>query len=229
MSTTLKHLALIPDGNRRWAKSVNRGVLDGHRVVVDKVFPELVSEALALKLPYFTIWGFSTENWRRSPMEIEGILTLVKMFLTDFAMRLKSQGVRLNFIGRRNNLPADLNKLIDQALATTAAGTAMTLTIAYNYGGRDEIVRAANALLQEQVSEITLANLSQALDTGMTNLPDPDLIIRTGGEQRLSGFMSWQAAYSELYFSAKMMPEWTRQDLRLAVADYANRQRRFGK
>ena len=162
-------------------------------------------------------------------MEIEGILTLVKMFLTDFSLRLKSQGVRLNFIGRRNNLPADLNKLIDQALATTATGTAMTLTIAYNYGGRDEIVRAANALLQEQVSEITLANLSQALDTGMTNLPDPDLIIRTGGEQRLSGFMSWQAAYSELYFSAKMMPEWTRQDLRLAVAEYANRQRRFGK
>lgn len=228
-TSPLKHLALIPDGNRRWAKANHLPILAGHRQVIDKVFPALVEEVLNLEIPFFTIWGFSTENWGRASNEVTGIMALVKEFLADFSQKLKEKSVHLNFIGRKDNLSADLKQAIDNALAMTKDGKKLTLTIAFNYGGRDEIIRTANRLARENKYPIDEAGFASALDTGKLTIPDPDLIIRTGGERRLSGFMSWQATYSELYFSDKYMPDWQAEDLRQAVADFHSRQRRFGK
>lgn len=228
-NTQLKHLALIPDGNRRWAKAHHLPILAGHRQVVDKVFPALVEEVLNLGIPFFTIWGFSTENWGRASSEVTGIMALVKEFLADFSKKLQEKNVRLNFIGRQDNLSEDLKQAINSALEMTQNGKKLVLTIAFNYGGRDEIIRAANRLTSEGKYPIDEATFAQALDTGSFPLPDPDLIVRTGGEKRLSGFMSWQTTYSELYFTDKYMPDWQSEDLRLAVAEFRSRQRRFGK
>lgn len=224
------HVALIPDGNRRWAKSHNLPTLMGHRQVMEKVFPTLVTQALNSGLKYFTIWGFSTENWHRSEDEVNGLFTLGKLFFQNYGQKFKEQGIRLVVIGRRDNISAEFNQIIEHWQEATESNTKMQLTIAFNYGGRDEIVRAINKILAQgnvhEVGEDTFANY---LDTSVTDMPDPDLIIRTSGEQRLSGFMSWQSAYSELYFSQKTMPDWTADDLLAALADYAHRERRYGK
>jgi undecaprenyl diphosphate synthase len=225
----LKHVALIPDGNRRWAKAQNLSPLQGHQQVMEKVFPALVDEALALHLPYFTIWGFSTENWQRSQEEVNGLLKLFKLFFTKHGRSLHQKGVRLNFIGRRDNLSPDLLKIIEHWSEITEVNEKLVLTLAGNYGGRDEIIRAVNKILQtNDIRQIGEKTLAQYLDTSVFDLPDPDLIIRTSGEQRLSGFMSWQSAYSELYFSPKLMPDWTGADLRTAIDDFNQRQRRYG-
>jgi undecaprenyl diphosphate synthase len=223
------HVALIPDGNRRWAKAHGKNILTGHRQVMEKVLPAIIQKSLELQIPYFTIWGFSTENWQRAEDEVTGLTSLFKLFLQKHGQWLHDLGVRLNFIGRRDNLDPEILKIIEQWLEITEKNEHQVLTIAYNYGGRDEIVRAINKILaQGDVHELGEAGFANYLDTSTMDIPDPDLIIRTSGEQRLSGFMSWQAAYSELYFSDKMMPEWTGDDLAAAVADYSARQRRFG-
>lgn len=227
---SLKHLALIPDGNRRWAKAQGLPALMGHKRVVEKVFPELVETVLTLKIPYFTIWGFSTENWQRSDEEVDGLFQLGKMFLEGYGEKLHSQGVKITIIGRRDNISAEFNQLIEKWEEKTENNQALQLIIAFNYGGRDEIVRAVNKILARgKIKEVGEKSFSDYLDTSITDIPDPDLVIRTSGEQRLSGFMSWQSAYSELYFSAKTMPEWTKKDLLIALDDYQERERRYGK
>jgi undecaprenyl diphosphate synthase len=230
MTPPLKHLALIPDGNRRWAKAHGLPVLEGHRRVMEKVFPTLITKAQELGLPYFTIWGFSTENWQRSQEEVSGLMSLFKLFFEQHGQKLKRDGVRLLFIGRRDNLDPELIEIINRWSELTKTNTKLNLTIAGNYGGRDEIVRAVNTILERgEYSEIGEATLAAHLDTSIFDLPDPDLIIRTSGEKRLSGFMSWQSAYSELYFSDKFMPDWTGDDLAAAVTDFTSRTRRYGK
>ena len=215
--TLPQHIALIP-------------AIAGHKEVVEKVFPKIVKKALEIGIPYFTIWGFSTENWQRSPEEVQGLLTLFNLFFDQYGQKLNEQNVRIVCIGRRDNLQKELLKKITTWEEKTKNNTKMQLTIAFNYGGRDEIVRAINKILaQSTIKEISDQDFSQYLDTAVTALPDPDLIIRTSGEERLSGFMSWQAAYSELYFSPKTMPEWTEADLEEALVDFQHRQRRYGK
>jgi undecaprenyl diphosphate synthase len=227
---TISHLALIPDGNRRWAKAHHLPALQGHTRVVETVLPNLVTEVIALKIPYFTIWGFSTENWQRSQQEIVGLFQLLKLFLSHHGPKLHQDGVRLIFIGRRDNLEPDISQLIEYWSEVTENNQTLTLTIAFNYGGRDEIIRSVNRLLRQgDVSEVGESSFSQYLDTAIYHLPDPDLIIRTGGEKRLSGFMSWQAAYCELCFDDKLMPDWTAADLKRTLDDYYSRTRRFGK
>jgi undecaprenyl diphosphate synthase len=222
--TKLKHVALIPDGNRRWAKAKGLPILEGHRRVMEQVFPTLIDEALALHLPYLTIWGFSTENWQRGEEEVDGLMKLFRLFFEHHGVSLKKKGVRLTFIGRRDNLSPELNEIIERWSEETEGNNQLVLTIAGNYGGRDELVRAVNKILQtESGREVGEETLAAYLDTSIFNIPDPDLIIRTSGEQRLSGFMSWQSAYSELYFSEKLMPDWTRADLREAVDDFYRR------
>jgi undecaprenyl diphosphate synthase len=230
MTNTLRHLALIPDGNRRWAKAHKLPILAGHRRVVEQVLPQLVRKCLSLHIPYFTIWGFSTENWRRSSSEVSGILELFHLFCTKFGATLNDEGVRITFIGRRDNLDPQLAHIIEHWTEATKHNERLVLTIAFNYGGRDEILRAVNTIIsRRELSEVGASNFAHYLDTTVADQPDPDLIIRTGGEKRLSGFMSWQSAYSELYFSDKYMPDWTDEDLQAAVDDYYARQRRYGQ
>ena len=230
MSEKLRHIAIIPDGNRRWARAHGLPVLAGHQKVVSDVFPALVKKTISLAIPYLTLWVFSTENWHRDEAEVQGLMTLFEGFYDRFGRQLQEAGVRVSFIGRRDNLPDNLQTQISKWTAATSQNDRLTLTIALNYGGRDEIVRAINKLLaSREYSEIGEQTLSRYLDTSTLDLPDPDLIIRSGGEQRLSGFMSWQAAYSELYFADKYMPEFGPDDLQAAVDDFYSRQRRFGK
>jgi undecaprenyl diphosphate synthase len=157
------------------------------------------------------------------------LLNLFKLFFQKHGEWLNSLGVRLNFIGRRDNLDIEILRIIEEWTEATESNEQMILTIAGNYGGRDEIVRAINRILaQGDVHEIGEQGFGAYLDTSVMDIPDPDLIIRTSGEQRLSGFMSWQSAYSELYFSDKLMPDWTGDDLVVAMTAYSERQRRFG-
>ncbi|MBQ6154742.1 di-trans,poly-cis-decaprenylcistransferase [bacterium] len=230
MTKTLKHIAIIPDGNRRWARAQGLSVLSGHKKVVDEVFPKLVEKAVELGIECLTLWVFSTENWGRDHDEVEGLMKLFVQFCDRASKELSKQGIRVSFIGRRDNLPEELQKKMTELISSTNQNNKMLVNIALNYGGRDEIVRAVNKILDRgEYSEIGEQTLSDYLDTSTLDLPDPDLIIRPGGEKRLSGFMSWQAAYSELYFSDKMMPEFGPDDLQAAVDDFYSRQRRFGK
>ncbi|MBQ6435941.1 di-trans,poly-cis-decaprenylcistransferase [bacterium] len=230
MTKTLKHIAIIPDGNRRWARAQGLSVLSGHKKVVDEVFPKLVEKAVELGIECLTLWVFSTENWGRDHDEVEGLMKLFVQFCDRANKELNKQGIRVSFIGRRDNLPEELQKKMTELISSTNQNNKMLVNIALNYGGRDEIVRAVNKILERgEYSEIGEQTLSDYLDTSTLDLPDPDLIIRPGGEKRLSGFMSWQAAYSELYFSDKMMPEFGPDDLQAAVDDFYSRQRRFGK
>ena len=230
MTKTLKHIAIIPDGHRRWARAQGLSVLSGHKKVVDEVFPKLVEKAVELGIECLTLWVFSTENWGRDHDEVEGLMKLFVQFCDRASKELSKQGIRVSFIGRRDNLPEELQKKMTELISSTNQNNKMLVNIALNYGGRDEIVRAVNKILERgEYSEIGEQTLSDYLDTSTLDLPDPDLIIRPGGEKRLSGFMSWQAAYSELYFSDKMMPEFGPDDLQAAVDDFYSRQRRFGK
>ena len=230
MANTLKHIALIPDGNRRWAKSKGLPVLAGHREVVEKTFPELVAKALELNIKYFTIWGFSTENWNRDNQEVDGLFKIFDLFFEKHGQKLLADGVRISFIGNLDTLDESFRQKISRWLNLTEANDKMILTIAFNYGGRDDIVRGINKVLANQeLTEVGESNFPDYLDTSILDIPDPDLIIRPGGEQRLSGFMSWQSAYSELYFDEKLMPDWHAADLQKAVDEFNSRQRRFGK
>ncbi len=230
MNQKLQHLALIPDGDRRWAKAHNLSVLAGHRQVLEKVFPDLIKKALILEIPFFTIWGFSTENWQRNQAEVEGLFKLFDLFFNQYGETLHQQGVKIVHLGRTDDLAPRFTKVINKWSEVTRDNQKLQLNIAFNYGGRDEIVRAVNQFFaQPGKSSLTEETLAQFLDTHKNNIPDPDLIIRTSGEKRLSGLFSWQSAYSELYFIDKQMPDWSGEDLELAVQDYYHRQRRYGK
>ncbi|MBQ6438102.1 di-trans,poly-cis-decaprenylcistransferase [bacterium] len=230
MTKTLQHIALIPDGNRRWARAHGLPILTGHAQVTDHVIPDLVRTCIQQEIPYFTVWAFSTENWGRDQAEVTGLMDLFAGLYDKFAARIAAQNVRVTFIGRRDNLSPALQDMIARWTEDTKLHTGLTFTIALNYGGHDDILRAVNKIIAEKrLSEIGDRTLRDYLDTSVNDLPDPDLIIRPGGEKRLSGFMSWQGAYSELYFSDKMMPDFGPDDLRAAIADFHDRQRRFGK
>ncbi len=230
MAEKLRHIAIIPDGNRRWARQKGLPVYAGHQKVVRDVFPALVEKALELKLDYLTLWCFSTENWDRDQAEVDALLKLFDTFYDLFAAKIAQHGVRLTHLGRRDNLPEHLQQGIARWLADTCNNNRLTVNIAFNYGGRDDILRAVNKILERGAYyEIGAQTLADHLDTSINDIPDPDLIIRPGGEKRLSGFMSWQSAYSELYFDDKMMPDFGPEDLQRAVDDFYSRQRRFGK
>lgn len=227
-----QHVAIIPDGNRRWARSQGKPVISGHERAINKTFPDLVNRGLELGIPYMTFWFFSTENWQRSPEEVQGLMTL---FRTQLALRideLAKKDVRFKVIGRLEDFDDDIQKKMRELIERTKDKKKMTLTWALSYGGRDEILRAVNKIWQKRGEksapcEISLAELEANLDT--VGLPDPDLIIRTSNEQRLSGFMPWQSVYSEFYFAQKNFPEFSVVDFNEALTDYSNRGRRFGK
>jgi undecaprenyl diphosphate synthase len=224
-----QHVAIIMDGNRRWAKKRGLPILAGHRQVVNKVLKSLISHAKKLGVKYLTLWAFSTENWQRDKKEVLGLLSLFRDVLKTKIEEANKEGIRLNVIGDISDFPKDIQEGIKKGIAATAQNQEITVNFALNYGGRDEIIRA---IKKYQVSSIkyqvlTEETFAKFLDTA--GMPEPDLIIRTGGEMRLSGFMSWQSAYSELYFTKTLMPDFTPKELDKAIAEFQKRQRRFGK
>ena len=226
-----EHVAIIMDGNGRWATSRGWPRLVGHRRGAERV-REIVRACPDLGIRWLTIYAFSTENWKRSTEEVLGLMAIFARYIEREADRLSVEGVRLRFIGDRTRLDPKLQKMMAGIEARTAHGTRLNLTVAINYGGRDEIARtlraiardvAAGVLAPEAVDE---ALISARLDTG--GLPDPDLVIRTSGETRTSNFLPWQAAYAEYEFTSTLWPDFSAQELASIVGAFGNRERRFG-
>ena len=227
----LKHIAIIMDGNGRWAKKRGLPRSAGHKRGVETV-KEIVSAAIDFQLPYLTLFSFSSENWSRPKPEIDELMRLMKSFLESEQEELNKSNVRVKMIGAPLDQNTEIYTLIKNAEDSTAANTGLQLTVAFNYGGRDEIVRAAKKLSQsvktgaiapEDINEQTF---ERALDT--TGLPDPDLLIRTSGEYRISNFLLWQLAYAEFVFLECNWPDFNREKLEAAIEDYSARDRRFG-
>ncbi len=234
LSRVPKHIAIIMDGNRRWARSHKLKVFKGHEKVAKEVIQELVDRCLELNIEYLTLWAFSTENWKRDDKEVGAILDLLREMFVDAKEALEGRGVKINTIGNLSKFPKDIQEGIERWKKETKDKNELTVTFALNYGGHDELVRAVRSLVRNlskngelDVQKITPQKIEEYLDTG--DLPRLDLIIRPGGEQRLSGFMSWQSAYAELYFSDILMPDFGPAELDKALEEYADRERRFGQ
>jgi len=226
-----RHVAIIMDGNGRWAQARGLPRVAGHRQGADAVRRTLVA-AGELGIPYLTLFGFSSENWKRPPEEIEALMGLLRHSLRSEIAELHRHGVRLRVIGDLDRLAGDIAAMIRNAETLTRDNDRMNLTIALSYGGRAEIVAAARAIATEVIQgKLTLdaideAAISRHLFT--SGLPEPDLLIRTSGEQRISNFLLWQCAYAELVFTKTLWPDFGRADLEQAVADYGGRERRYG-
>lgn len=238
------HLAIIVDGNRRWAKEKGLPTIKGHQKAANETIELLVYHCLNLGIPYLTFWVWSTENWKRGKRFAHAIFKILRLGLKKNMDKYISDGIRLNTIGDLSKIPQDLRQEIEKWKEKSKNNKKLVVTIALNYGGRDEIIRAINKLLKKpgfpaictphkcggkinRVFKLTEKEFEKYLDTA--GMPDPDLIIRTGGEQRLSGFMLWQAEYAEFYFTKTYFPDFTPQRLDKALKDYSQRQRRFGK
>ena len=222
------HVAVIMDGNGRWASSNGLPRILGHRAGLDNIERVIISFRDA-GIKYATFYTFSTENWSRPEEEVEGLIELLYDSLTKNIKFLTEEGIRLIHLGRTENLPVHVVKLIDQTTQSTRNNDGITVSIAFDYGGRYEILRAVKLLIQNglAVEEITEKVFSSNLYTN--ELPDPDLIIRTGGETRLSNFLIWQAAYAEFYTTAVLWPDFGPSDIDVAISEYKARDRRFGK
>ncbi len=224
------HVAFIVDGNRRWARQRGLPEVAGHKKVVNEVFEKLVEHAVKKGIPYLTFWVFSTENWKRGERFTKFFFALLKRGLEKNARDCARKGYRMKTIGDLTKLPKTLRKMLEDWQEKTKNNRKITITIAINYGGRDEILRAierAKSRIKNQESRITKEEFEKYLDTA--GMPDPDLIIRPGGEHRLSGFLLWQSEYSELYFSEVLFPDFDVAEFEKALQWFASRERRFGK
>ncbi|KCZ94374.1 isoprenyl transferase [Hyphomonas johnsonii] len=227
----LDHIAIIMDGNGRWAKARGLPRAAGHERGVEAL-RRTVEAAGELGIRYLTVFSFSTENWRRPAAEVNALFGLLKSYVHRDLSRLKQEGVRIRVIGQRTGLPDDVAALVEKAEQETALNNEFFLTIAFNYGGREEIARAARRMAEAvqagtlSADAITEETVGRYLDTA--SLPDPDLLIRTSGEYRLSNFLLWQSAYSELIFADVLWPDFDRSCLESAIAMYHERERRFG-
>ena len=226
-----RHVAIIMDGNGRWAKARHLPRVAGHRKGIEAV-RRTVEAAPPLGIEVLTLYAFSSENWRRPADEVSDLMGLLNHYLRTEIAELHANGIRVRFIGQYRALSPDLVELLDHAEALTSGNRRMTLVIALNYGGQDEIVRVARALAEQvaagalAASAIEAVHINALLDTG--DLPPPDLVIRTSGEQRLSNFLLWQAAYAELVFMEQLWPDFDAASLAQAVAAFGARERRYG-
>lgn len=230
MTKIPKHVAIIMDGNRRWAKKQGLSAVGGHNYVVDNVIEPIIEHCGDLGIEYLTLWAFSTENWKRDPVELSGIMALFKRGIMEKIGGLIKNGARLRMIGDLTKFSPDLQDGMQKAMENSKNNTRINVTFALNYGGRDEIVRAVNKLVSDRKNDelpIKDSDLEKYLDT--YGMPDPDLIIRTGGDERMSGFLMWQSAYSEFYFTNTLMPDLNIDKFDEAIEEYQKRQRRFGK
>lgn len=226
-----KHIAIIMDGNGRWASEHSMPRLYGHQKGRDAL-KRVIEVALEVGIPYLTVWAFSTENWRRPQDEVMGLMNLLRHTLQKNLAELHQQNIRLKVIGLRDRIPKDLQDLIDHAISLTAQNTALTLSVAFNYGGRADLTQAVQALAAKvQAGKMTPQEITEELISQHTlthDLPDPDLIIRTGCVQRLSNFMMWQASYSELVFCNVNWPAFSKKDFMDAIEEYQKCDRKFG-
>jgi len=220
----IAHLAIIMDGNRRWAKKRGLPIRLGHAEGV-KALDRTAKACKRLGIHRVTVFGFSTENWGRSKGEVSALVKLLEKTVREYADKMDKEQVGLKVIGRPKDFPKSLQSALDRAVNKLKHYRHDLLTIALSYGGRDELLRAAQKAARS--GRIDEKSFSASLDTA--GLPDPDLIIRTGGQMRLSNFLPWQGAYSELYFTKTLWPDFGESDLRSALRDYAKRQRNFGK
>ena len=227
----VNHLAIIMDGNGRWATNRGWARLVGHRKGAERV-REIVKAAPDLGIKWLTLYAFSTENWKRSTEEVLGLMAIFARYIEREADRLAKAGVRMRFIGDRSRLDPKLQRLMAGIEARTAGLDRLNLTVAVNYGGRDEIVRAVRKIAEAAAQgildprHVSEAAFAERLDTG--GLPDPDLVIRTSGETRTSNVLPWQAAYAEYEFTETLWPDFGPEELAAIVQRYSNRERRFG-
>lgn len=225
VSSLPRHIAIIMDGNGRWANARGLPRADGHRAGASAV-RTTVEECRKLAIPFLTLYAFSSENWKRPKTEITSLFRLLLEFLAIETPRMQQQGISLHLLGDIDGLPPAQRAALNHSMAKTAGGTAMSLNLAINYGARAEIIRAARSLAKQDPEDIDENTFAAQLYTA--GQPDPDLLIRTSGELRLSNFLLWQCAYSELYFTPTLWPDFNVEELHLALQAYAKRQRRFG-
>ncbi len=225
------HIAIIMDGNGRWAAQRGLPRIAGHRAGVDAV-RSVVEECARLQIPYLTLFAFSTENWRRPKEEVGALMVLLDQFLKRELSTLMKNNVRLNTIGQPGDLPENVQRTLEDVTGKSSSNTGLTLTLALSYSGRDDIIQAVYRIA-EDVSDGTLEPGSMDADTfssylSTSDIPDPDLLIRTSGEMRISNFLLWQIAYSEFYVTEKLWPDFTDADLWEAIEVFQKRERRFG-
>jgi undecaprenyl diphosphate synthase len=222
------HIAIIMDGNRRWARARGASELEGHAAGVEAI-REVLRHAVRRGIPVLTLYAFSRENWARTDEEVVGLFGLLEEAIRSETAELRSQGVQVRLLGRLDELPPATRASIESALSATAEGNRLVLNVAFNYAGRTELVDAVRRIARAgiQAEDIDEATISSALYT--SGLPDPDLVIRTGGEHRLSNFLIWQSAYAELLTSETLWPDFGPEDLDAALAEFASRTRRFGR
>lgn len=223
---SLKHIAIIMDGNGRWAKKRHLPRLLGHRAGV-KAVERTVRAAADFGIPYLSLYAFSTENWKRPKTEVKGLMSLFRYYINKKVQELVKEDVRLRFAGRTKELPKDIQEIIHEAENETEKGQRLQLIVCLNYGGRQEIVDAVQKLLKDGYKgEVTEETIRSHLY--LPDLPDPDLIIRTSGEYRLSNFWLWEGSYSEFYFSSLLWPDFNKEALQEAILSYEKRDRRYG-
>lgn len=222
---SLKHLGIIADGNRRWAKENNLPKIEGHKQGL-KAIEELVGAAAMAGVPYISFYVFSTENWGREESEVNYIMKLAETKILKMAEKMAANNIKLLILGTRGKVNPTLTSLAEKAEKITAECTGTTVCFCFNYGGEQEIADAANIALEAD-GEITPTTIRKHLYH--PEVPDLDMVVRTSGEERLSGFMLWRAAYAELMFMKKYFPEMTGEDIKVILTEYGRRNRRFGK
>jgi undecaprenyl diphosphate synthase len=226
-----RHVAIIMDGNGRWARSRGLPRRDGHRAGAESV-REAVEGCKELGIEFLTLYAFSSENWKRPKNEVDALMALLKRFLREKTREMDKQNVRLHAIGRLHLLPADCRDALDEAITSTASNTGLNLVLALSYGSREEIIDAARSLATAAAAgKINPADIDCnlfAAHLSTAPFPDPDLLIRTSGELRLSNFLLWQISYAEIVITRKFWPEFKKSDLHAAIEEYSRRHRRFG-
>jgi undecaprenyl diphosphate synthase len=228
-----QHVAIIMDGNRRWARQQGLAASLGHKKMVEEGIQSVVRGAKNLGIKYLTLWALSTENWQRDPKEVQFLMKLFRQMFSKEVKKLHEEGVRVRTIGDLTRFDQDIQDSVATWVEKTKNNTQVTVIFALNYGGQDEILRAIAKVTKKvaagerEADKLTASDFEQYLDTA--DLPKLELIIRPGGEQRLSGFLIWQSNYAELYFTNVLMPDFDEKELQKAVTEFDRRQRRFGK
>ena len=223
-----QHIAFIMDGNGRWAEKHDLPRQEGHKQGAVSL-QHIVELSISYKIPYLTFYAFSTENWNRPRLEVDGLFALLDIKLEEGIQFALQNGVRFRHLGKLDNLPRKVQDKITEAHKLTKDNQAITVSMAFNYGSRDEIVEAAKSIVRDHVKpeDINETVMQHYLFTD--DIPDPDLVIRTGGEMRLSNFLLWQSAYAEIYFTDVLWPDFNQKELDKALIDFSKRKRRFGK
>ena len=232
MTEKLQHIAFIMDGNRRWAKARGLPIIAGHEKGA-KTLTEVAKAAKDLGIKYITVYAFSTENWKREKSEVEGLMNLLRKYLKESFKELEENNARIMFIGERDMLASDIVADMEKIESRTAQNDGITLCVALSYGGRQEIVATTKKIAElAQNGGLNIKDIDEKKFSDMLytkDLPDPDLLIRTSGEERISNFLLWQLSYSEFYFSDTLWPDFSKEELVKIIDEYKNRERRYGK